>query len=67
MMVQHGQLTSHPGSVHGDGEAPEGESSLRQGAGTGSPGRPDLEMVTAAEQRGYRKKGFCPEGFWSEV
>ena len=65
-MVQGGLLTAHPGSVHGDGEAPEGGSSLRQGAGTGSPGSPDLETAAAAEQRGDREKGFCPEGFQSE-
>ena len=56
-MVQGGLLTSHPGSVHGDGEAPRGGSSLPQGAGTGSPDSPDLETV-AAEQRKDREKGF---------
>src|ERR1044072_1534699 len=35
-------LTAHPGSVHGGGEAPGGQSSLRQGARIGSPGSPDL-------------------------
>ena len=65
-MVQGGLLTSHPGSFHGDGEAPGGGSSLRQGAGTGSPGSPDLETVATAEQRRDREKGFCPEGFRSE-
>ena len=50
-MVQGGLLTAHSGSVHGDGEAPENESSLWQGAGTGSPGSPDLETAAAAEQR----------------
>ena len=48
-MVQGGLLTAYPGSVHGDGEALEGESSLRQGAGIGSPGSPDLETVAVAE------------------
>ena len=66
-MVQGGLLMAHPGSVHGDGEAPGDESSLRQGAGTGSLGSPDLEMAAAVEQRGDREKRFCPEGFWSEV
>ena len=64
-MVQGGLLTAHPGSVHGDGEAPGGESSLRQGAGTGSPGSPDLETA-AAEQRADREKGFYPRGFRHE-
>ena len=57
---------AHPGGVHGDGEAPGGESSLRQGAGTGSPSSPDLEMAAAAEQGRDRGKEFCPEGFRSE-
>ena len=48
-MVRGGLLMSHPGSVHGDGEAPEGGSSLRQGAGTGSPNSPDLETAAAEE------------------
>ena len=48
-MVQGGLLTAHPVGVHGDREAPEGESSLRQGVGTGSPGSPDLEMAAAVE------------------
>ena len=34
-MVQEGLITTHPGSAHGGGEAPGGQSSLRQGAGTG--------------------------------
>ena len=41
-MVQGGLLTTHPGSVHGGGEAPGGGSPLRQGAGKSSPGAPDL-------------------------
>ena len=48
-MVQGGLLMSHPGSVHVDGEAPGGGSSLRHGAGLGSPNSPDLEMMVAAE------------------
>ena len=66
-MVQGGLLTSHPGSFHGDGEAPGGESSLRQGAGTASPGSPDHETVAAAEYRRDREKGLAPEGFRDEV
>ena len=65
-MVQGGLLMSHPGSVHCDGEAPGGESSLRQGAGIGSLGSPVFETVAVAEQRGHREKGFCLEGFRSE-
>ena len=64
--VQGGLLTAHPGSVHGDGEAPGGGSSLRQGAGTWSPNNPDLETAAAAEQRRDWEKGFCQEGFRSE-
>src|SRR3954465_2593884 len=62
-MVQGGLLTSHPGSVHGNGEAPGGGSSLRQGAGTGSPDSPDLETAATVEQRRDREKGFYPECF----
>ena len=61
-MVQGGVLTTHSGSVHADGEAPGGESSLRQGAGTSSPCSPDLETEAAAEQRKDREKGLAPEG-----
>ena len=50
-MVQGGLLTAHPGSAHGGGEAPGGQSSLRQGAGTGSSGYPDLGIAAAVEQR----------------
>ena len=41
-MVQGRLLTSHPGGVHGGGEAPGGDPPLRQGAGKSSPGAPDL-------------------------
>ena len=50
-MVQGGLLTAHPGSVHGGGEAPGGDPSLRQGAGKRSSDAPDLGSATAAEQR----------------
>src|SRR4051812_39908608 len=62
-MVQGGLLTVHPGSIHGGGEAPGGDSSLRQGAGKRSSGAPDLGNVAAAEQRRDREKRFCPRGF----
>src|SRR6187401_1154218 len=55
-MVQGRLLTTHPGSVHGGGEAPGGGSPLRQGAGKSSPGAPDLGSAAAAEQRRDRKK-----------
>src|SRR6187401_1528819 len=42
LMVQGRLLTSHPGGVHGGGEAPGGDPPLRQGAGKSSPGAPDL-------------------------
>ena len=66
-MVQGGLLTAHPGGDHGDGEASEGQSSLRQGAGTASPGDPEIGIASAAEQ--WTKlhnegilAGFCNEG-----
>src|SRR3954462_1296651 len=62
-MVQGGLLTVHPGSIHGGGEAPGGDSSLWQGAGKRSSGAPDLGSAAAAEQRRDREKGFCPRGF----
>ena len=61
-MVQGGLLTTHPRSVHGDGGASGGESSLRQGAGAASPDSADLEMAVAAEQRRDQEKGLAPEG-----
>src|SRR3954468_9140383 len=64
-MVQGRLLTDHPGSVHGGGEAPEGGSSLRQGAGKRSAGAPDLGSVAAAEQRRDHKKGSTHGGFAS--
>ena len=65
-MFQGGLLTAHPGSVHGGGEAPGGDPSLRQGAGKRSSGAPDLGSATAAEQRRDREKGFSFQGFWNE-
>ena len=62
-MVQGGLLIAHSGSVHGDGEAPGGESSLRQGAGAASPGSPDLETAATGEQRRDWKNGFLFRGF----
>ena len=41
-MVLGKLLTSHPGGVHGGGEATGGDPPLRQGAGKSSPGAPDL-------------------------
>src|SRR4051812_12063948 len=55
-MVQGRLLTAHPGGVHGDGGALGDYSSLRQSAGTASPGSPDLETMAAAVQRGDREK-----------
>ena len=57
-MVQGRLLTTHPGGVHGDGGAPGGDYSVRQGAETASPGSPDLETTAEAEQRGDWEKGF---------
>src|SRR3954470_1530440 len=61
-MVQGRLLTAHPGSVHGGGEAPGGRSSLRQVAGKGPDGAPDLGSAAAAEQRRICEIGFC---LWS--
>ena len=49
-MVQGGLLMEHPGGDHGDGGASEDQSSLRQGAGTGTSADPDLGIAAAAEQ-----------------
>ena len=57
-MVQGKLLMTHPGSVHGGGEAPGGQSSLREGAGKGPAGAPDLGSAAVAEQRRDREKGF---------
>ena len=62
-MVQGGLLTAHTGGVHGYGWSPGGVISFRQGAGAASPGSPDLETAAAAEQRGFRQKGFLFQGF----
>src|ERR1041384_2887821 len=62
-MVQGGLLTVHPESIHGGGEAPGGDSSLRQGAGKRSSGAPNLGSAAAAEQRRDREKGFPSRGF----
>ena len=66
-MVQGRLLTTHPGGVHGGGEAPGGDPPLRQGAGKSSPGAPDLGIAAAAEQRWDREKGFRPRGFRDAV
>ena len=41
---------AQPGGDHGDGEASGGQSSLRQGAGTGSSSDPEVRIAVAAEQ-----------------
>src|ERR1041385_6857896 len=64
-MVQGGLLTVHPGSIHGGGAAPGGDSSLRQGAGKRSSGAPNLGSAVAAEQRRDREKGSRFGGFAS--
>src|SRR3954464_2081385 len=62
-MVQCVLLTAHPGRVHGGGEAPRGQSSLRQGAGKRSSGAPDIGSAAAVEQRRDHEKGFPSRGF----
>ena len=62
-MVQGGLLMALPGSAHGGGEAPGGQSSLWQGAGKRSAGAPDLGSAAAVEQRRDREKGFSLRRF----
>ena len=66
-MVQGGLLTAHPGSAHGGGEAPGDRSSLRQDAGIGSFGDPDLGIAAAVEQWTKSCNGGLSEGFRGEV
>ena len=61
-MVQGGLLKAHTRGVHGDGGAPGGGSSFRQGAGAASPGSPDLETAAAVEQSRDQEKGLALEG-----
>ena len=65
-MVHGGLLTAHPGGDHGGGEASEGQSSLRQGAGTTSPGDPEIGIAAAAEQWTKSRNGVALDGFQSE-
>ena len=65
-MVQGGLLTAHPGGDHGDGEASGGESSLRQGAGTASPGDPEIGIALATKHWMKSHNGVAPKGFRSE-
>ena len=62
-MVQGGLLTAHPGGNHSDGEAFGGQSSLRQGAGAGSSGDPEIGIATATEQWTKSRNGELLEGF----
>src|SRR3954464_13566260 len=64
-MVQGKLLTTHPGSIHGGGEAPGGQSSLRQSAGKRSAGAPNLGSTAVAEHRRDRENGFVVRGFAS--
>ena len=48
-MVQGGLLMTYPGSAHGGGEALEDQSSLRQGARTGSSDARDLGIAATME------------------
>src|SRR4051812_39681317 len=52
-MVQGKLLTMHHGGKHGDREAAGGQPSLRQGAGTGSSGDPEIES-----RRRWNGNGF---------
>ena len=66
-MVQEGLLTTHPGVDHGDVEASRSQSSLQHGAGTASPGDPEIGAASAVEQwtksrNGEILDGFCTKG-----
>ena len=65
-MVQGGLLTAHPGGDRGDGEASGGQSSLRQGAETASPGDPEIGIAAAVKQWTKSRNGVAHEGFRSE-
>src|SRR4051812_16136692 len=58
-MVQGGLLTVHPGSIHGDGEAPGGGSSLRRVPGRGLLVLPILEARRRRNRVEIAKKGSC--------
>ena len=62
-MVQGGLLTTHPGGDHGDGEAFGGQSFLRQRAGTGSSGDPEIGIAAAVKQWTKLCNGALLEGF----
>ena len=49
-MVQGKLLTMHHGGKYSDGEASGGQSPLRQGAGTGSSGDPEIGIAAVVEQ-----------------
>src|SRR4051812_1341995 len=49
--------------AQGEGEAPKGEPPLRGGAGTASPGSPDLETAAMEKWRRDREKGLWCRGF----
>ena len=56
----------HLRGKHDDGGAFGDQSSLLQGAGTGTFADPDLGIAMAAEQWRKRGKGVLPEGFRNE-
>ena len=56
----------HLGGKHRDGGASRDQSSLRQGAGTGTSADPDLGIAMAAEQWRKRGKEVLPQGFRNE-
>ena len=62
-MVQRELLTGHPGGDHGDGGASEDQSSLWQGARTGTSTDPDLGIAMAVEQWRKRGKGVLLRDF----
>src|SRR4051812_13547431 len=64
-MVQGRLLTAHPGGVNGDGGAPRGDSSLRQGAGQRLLGSPILKRRRRRYREEIGEKSSGVEGFSS--
>ena len=60
-------LMKHLGGKHGDGGPSGDQSSLRQGAGTGTSVDPDLGIAMAVEQWRKRGKGVLSKGFWETM
>ena len=62
-MVQGGLLTAHFGDDHGDGDASRSQSSLWQGAETGSSSDPEIKITATAKHEMKSLNGALHEGF----